>query len=173
MNWGYQGKIDRVDTGATPPREVDWDRVDARSALIRQRHGPCFGTCPVFSLSIWGDGRIEYYGANYVRACGYRQKRISVTAARELLDDARAKGFFWRDTSGLGEKCEWWTDSKSIVTRVDIPGYGRAIRHYLGATCFSEPLEDFERSVLRVADVDHWIGDDKTAGRCESDNNVD
>lgn len=173
MDWGYQGKIDRIFTGATPPLEVDWDRIDARSALIRQRHGPCFGTCPVFALSIWGDGRVEYYGANFVRACGYRQKRISVAAARGLLDDARAKGFFWRDTSGSGEKCKWWTDSKSIVTRVDIPGYGRAIRHYLGATCFSEPLEEFERSVLRVTDVDRWIGEGKTAGWCESDNNVD
>jgi hypothetical protein len=171
MDWGYQGYVGNAVTAATLAVDVNWERVNPKSVLIRQLHYPCFGTCPSYSISIWGDGQVDYYGANFVRACGARTKRISVADVEKLTSFARDAGFFWSGTTA-GENCEFWTDSTTIITRVDLPGYGRSIRHYLGETCFPEELRNFELAVPRIAGVLDWIGKDGTATWCESDNQV-
>lgn len=172
MQWRHEACTERVLTCATRALDVNWERVNTRSALVRQMHGPCFGTCPVYSISVWGDGRVEYYGANYVRACGVRTKRISQDAAIALVELARTSGFFWRGTDEPGDNCGWWTDAPTVSTRIDLPGYGRAVRHYVGASCFSTRLQEFEDAVPRIAGIADWLGDDKTAMWCEADNDA-
>ncbi|MGC4065278.1 MAG: DUF6438 domain-containing protein [Polyangiaceae bacterium] len=144
-------------TTATRPIAVDWEKAVLDGVIIRQIHGPCFGTCPAYSITIWGDGRIEYFGASQVLACGVRHKQIAMEDVRRLIDSARTSGFFWRDVEP-DKLCDFWTDLPTVVTRIDMPGYGRAIEHSYGVRCFPEELQAFEDEIPRVAGVQEWTG---------------
>ncbi|MGC4066355.1 MAG: DUF6438 domain-containing protein [Polyangiaceae bacterium] len=157
MRLGYQGYVGKQGTTATRPIAVDWEKAVLDGVIIRQIHGPCFGTCPAYSISIWGDGRIEYFGASQVLACGVRHKQIAMEDVRRLIDSARTSGFFWRDVEP-DKLCDFWTDLPTVVTRIDMPGYGRAIEHSYGVRCFPEELQAFEDEIPRVAGVQEWTG---------------
>src|SRR5262245_53997404 len=65
--------------------------LDAEVTLGRTA---CFGTCPVYSVRITGDGLVEYVGKQYVRVVGPAQRRISRAAVQELLDAIQKAGYF-------------------------------------------------------------------------------
>ncbi|MBI4672163.1 MAG: hypothetical protein HY741_10915 [Chloroflexi bacterium] len=45
----------------------------------------CFGACPAYSVTIHGDGRVEYAGKQFVRVTGAQSKKIPQQAVIELL----------------------------------------------------------------------------------------
>jgi hypothetical protein len=61
---------------------------------------PCFGTCPVFRVTLRSDGRADYHGDSYVATPGDRHARFAParwSAIERALGRAR---FFERDESG-------------------------------------------------------------------------
>jgi Domain of unknown function (DUF6438) len=48
----------------------------------------CFGPCPVYTLRITGEGRVDYTGTQAVRVAGSAAATISPAAVRCLADPA-------------------------------------------------------------------------------------
>src|ERR1700742_3139757 len=47
--------------------------------------GACFGSCPVYTVSITGDGQVTYVGRSFVNITGEQHATISPDAVRDLL----------------------------------------------------------------------------------------
>src|SRR5580704_2345024 len=55
--------------------------------VITLKRTACFGTCPIYSLEIFEDGRLHYSGTQFVAAIGPRQAQIPPAAVKALIDN--------------------------------------------------------------------------------------
>lgn len=129
---------------------------------------PCFGMCPVYRVSIDGDGRVTWLGKQHVEAVGARRASVPPRRVRDLerkLTDVR---FFERDADGnlartptcAGGACTFPSDticsdtSASIIT-VRRERVQHTIRH---DHCEPSPLDELVALVDDVARTTAWIG---------------
>jgi hypothetical protein len=61
----------------------------------------CFGTCPVYKLSISGDGSVVYQGKAYVNSEGIHKSRISRSDAQTLIQRFLDLKFFDMSDGGI------------------------------------------------------------------------
>ena len=58
----------------------------------------CLGNCPDYTVTILGDGSVQYEGRAYVHTEGVRRKTIPVSAVQKLIEKLRSDGFFqWEE----------------------------------------------------------------------------
>jgi TonB family protein len=77
---------------ATFPEVTNPENVVA----ILERRG-CYGKCPVYRLTVHGDGLVEYEGDTYVHSKGKRRARISSADFDRLLAGFRNANYFSLD----------------------------------------------------------------------------
>ena len=68
------------------PNSVSDD--DLKTATVRLERIGCYGTCPAYTLTVHGDGRVEYDGKNHVKEKGAREGRIEIEKVKTLLSDS-------------------------------------------------------------------------------------
>lgn len=66
--------------------------------VIDYRRGACFGTCPIFSLKIYDNGRAIYTGKNFVEMIGTYYSNFSKSEIDEIFSTAENIGFFDMDS---------------------------------------------------------------------------
>src|SRR5215467_6140087 len=67
---------------------------DLKTLTIQLERMPCYGICPGYSVTIHGDGRVEYNGKSHVKETGAREGQI-VTDKIKALASEFAKAKFW------------------------------------------------------------------------------
>ncbi len=76
------------------PAEVPTPPASTARVIASLKKTGCFGQCPVFSATIWSDGRAEYLGEKWAR----RDGRFTATAKKawlkNLLETAESVGYF-------------------------------------------------------------------------------
>lgn len=123
---------------------------DVRITLART---PCFGFCPVYDLSISGDGTVVYTGTGYVQTRGRQEARISTAQVQELL--------------GLFNKVEYSTlkpeytayeitDLPSVHTSLTVDGKTYRVNHYLGDRSAPDKLRLLEDRIDQVVNTAQW-----------------
>lgn len=142
------------------PIDVDWKSLDRTNVEVKLERTSCYGSCPVYSLTIDGDGAVSYHGTSWVKVCGAGRKQISREAVAELLGQFERADYFrlvWDSSCGRGMA----TDNPSSKTSLRIAGAAREIDHYHGDRCAPEALEQLEKAIDRVAGSAEWV-------KCES-----
>jgi len=84
--------------------ELRWEELRSRStqsaagsrpgdhvSLLRQG---CFGLCPIYTVSVFASGQIEFNGLAFTCAKGKQSAQIERDVANELLGDLEDAGFF-------------------------------------------------------------------------------
>jgi hypothetical protein len=142
---------------AQPPGPLDAEITLERTA--------CFGTCPVYSVRITGDGDVEYIGKDHVRVVGPARKRISVAAVRQLLDIIERAGYFqmepeYRYLIGPNGSRGVVSDLPTTTTSVRIGDRRHRVVDYAWAP---EALREIERAIDRFAGTARWISVDRQA----------
>jgi len=137
----------------TPPPQGPSGRHEPLATLERT---PCFGFCPVYKVTIFRDGIVEYEGVRFVKTVGTATGRIS---ARRL---ARVRALFERN--GYFQFADSYqnysvTDLPSAITSYS-PGGGRfkTVNHYLGDRSAPRALTEIEDGIDRIVDIEQWIG---------------
>ena len=85
---GYAGECPHYPTCGSSP----WDRL----GLQRHRADTwvLFGSCPVYTVQVRGDGTVTWHGEKYVAVRGEAAGRIQVSEARDLISSFRSNGFW-------------------------------------------------------------------------------
>ena len=68
--------------------------ADLTTLTIQLERSACYGTCPAYSVTVHGDGRIEYNGKGHVKETGTREGRVQLGQIRALASEF-AKMKFW------------------------------------------------------------------------------
>ena len=91
--------------------------LDIGSVSIELSRGPCYGSCPSYSLTLHGDGLVEYRGIRFVRVKEKQTAKSSGEQIVQVLRDLDRMDFF-----GVEDRAFQWcfdTTSTSIFVSVD------------------------------------------------------
>ena len=88
------------------------------SVSIEMSRGPCYGSCPSYSLTLHGDGFVEYRGTRFVRVKETRTARISTEQLMQVLRDLDRMDFFAVEDRAF----QWCFDSASTSISVSVDG---------------------------------------------------
>lgn len=149
-----------ADSTAAPSPSVMASESGAAPVITLERT-PCFGTCPVYRVSLRRDGTVEFVGERFVTQEGRVTAAITPGAVDSLVAELEAGGYF-----GFAERylhgepaCGLYaTDSPTVITRVTSSGRSREIRHDYGCSGAPPALGRLERRIDEVAGVSRWTG---------------
>lgn len=126
---------------------------DLNTSSITLERGMCFGTCPVYSLILSGNGSVIYDGQMYVKEIGSRNGTINVTSFRYLLDQFTDAGFFRMKDQYTAYDI---TDMPSAVLTVITGNHTWRVDHYYGDHSAPGSLSILEDAVDQAANVTRW-----------------
>jgi hypothetical protein len=131
----------------------------------------CYGSCPAYRVTVFGDGRVEYEGKRFVKIKGKRMKRLDAKVIRRLTDEIERVSYFGlRDSyDSATDGCPTtWTDNPAAITSVRAGGKTKRIHHYLGCRedagpaangkSYPRSLTTFEDRIDMIAGTAEWIG---------------
>lgn len=101
-----------------PPRRTNLTRQDIDSLTIELSRGPCFGSCPFYTLTIHGNGAVEYNGIEFVRVFGMRTSSIRRAQLIQILQLLDRANFSALD----GRAFMWCDDTPSVAVSISAKG---------------------------------------------------
>ncbi len=135
------------------------EKKDSQITKITLERTPCFGTCPVYELTVHRSGRVEFEGKEHVRQKGSHQGRISPGDFDRLVKKIGEINFF-----GLNDRYDGKRPDGSGVTVTDLPtrrtrvtrgDRTKTVENYFRGPPGLKELEDLIDQLARSA---RWIG---------------
>ncbi|WP_417462872.1 DUF6438 domain-containing protein [Kordiimonas sp.] len=130
---------------------------------VKLSEGPCFGACPVYDLTIRGDGRITFHGNRFSKLSGQHLAQRSVGQFLEVLETLRMQKFTELDGAYDRMSCKMpATDHPTVTIEVRTAEINKSVQWYTGCRGFEDrrKLERLVDELRRVMDVDEFIGTD-------------
>ena len=156
---------------------VGADKPPVREPLrmrVKLERTECFGTCPAYTVTLHGDGRVDWLGHSNVEALGRRQGRVTRHELEKLavmLDRAR---FFERNEYGelpVKHECVTVGSSTTCTFSANVSICSHSTRAVISVQighrshkidndhCSERPeLEAIEEFIDRIANTDAWVG---------------
>jgi hypothetical protein len=165
-------------TGADPAAtEVTFASRPAAREPMRLRvklERTCDGMCPMYTVVVHGDGRVEWTGHANVIAMGRRQGRVSRGELEELSRRLDRAQFFERNEYGalpMKQECVTVAGTTSCTYSASVSICADPAHTIMTASrdsrthtidnnqCMDRPeLEALEDYIDRIADTEAWIG---------------
>jgi hypothetical protein len=144
-------------------RNIDGS-VDSDTRITLERGG-CYGSCPIYSLSIAGDGTVSYFGEMYVNVKGPASKQVPVSDVQALVDQMLDAEYF---ELSVPDDCPAGvsTDAASATTSLTLDGETHTVDHYYGNRCAPAGLRALEDAIDTLADSGTWIRCDTSTSTC-------
>lgn len=115
----------------------------------------CFGSCPVYTVTIYTDGTVEFNGERFVDVEGEQTTTIDPAVVEQMIAGFEAAGYFeWNDeyTEMRVSDLPYFTSS---ATR---DGETKQIRHYAGDENAPLLLSYLENWIDYAANTAQWTG---------------
>lgn len=146
---------------ATPtPTVAPTPTPNYSTLVITLERTVCFGFCPVYTLKVYGDGRVEYEGNQHVAVEGSQTATLTPEQVQELVAAYQAADYFNLKDDYTAPV----TDLPSTITSVTIDGQTKVITNYGGCMEFEnaekapQALCDFETKIDSLTNSAQWIG---------------
>ena len=124
-----------------------------KESIITLERTACFGVCPVYKLTIHGDGRVIYEGIRCVRIEGTRTTTISENKSEQLMTEFQKIDYFSLKDSYEEHNA---TDMPSAFTSLTIDGKTKTVRHYHGDFSAPKKLTELENQIDQIINSDQW-----------------
>ncbi|MFN8359826.1 MAG: DUF6438 domain-containing protein [Candidatus Kapaibacterium sp.] len=127
---------------------------DVSKAKISLTRTSCYGKCPVYSITIYGTGRVEFEGFANTKVLGKQEIVVPVDSVRILVAELEQQGYF-----SLNDRYEEYqmTDLATVNTEAEIDGIIKKITHYKGDLTTPQILSDIEKRIDEIATVRQWL----------------
>ena len=127
---------------------------DLDDVVITLERTVCFGVCPEYKLTVYGNGTVVYEGRRFVRVEGKRTAAIGEDKVRQLLSEFESIDYFSLEDSYEEHMA---TDMPAAFTSLTVNGKTKAVRHYHGDLGAPEELTELEDRIDEVVDSDRWV----------------
>ncbi len=142
------------DDGIPVKKAID----DSSGAVVVLERTICYGTCPIYKITIFGDGRVQYIGERFVRIAGTRSAKISKEKVNQLIDVFQKAGYFlMKDSYTMRDM----TDLPSAIISITVSGKTKTVTHYHGDTGAPKVLNELENRIDQTVDSQKWIRGDR------------
>jgi hypothetical protein len=134
------------------------DSYEPGEFFVRLERESCYGDCPVYTVTIFPDGRVKYNGMINVKVHGPRKDSISRHKLLELDRLFQGASFFaLRDTYVRMHM----TDHASATISFRRSKKLKKVVHYFGDQTAPEVLYALEEAVDKAVRINRWIGTPK------------
>ena len=148
-----------------PPDLDSLSETDLNTLTIRLERTRCFGNCPAYTVTIHGDGRVEYEGKSNVKQSGLQEARLDAATIKALVKEFSKAKFLTVSEDYSGKNCaRYCTDMPSAVTELDLKEVKHRVNHYYGCGGAPKALFDLESAVDKLAGTERWTGDVSKSG---------
>ena len=122
----------------------------------------CYGTCPIYTVSISADGTVLFVGTRFVKKMGTTGSTVSREQIRNLLSEFDKINYFELKDQYVSpdDGCKQWvTDHPSAITSITRGGKSKTIKHYYGCRGLDvlKDLEKLELSIDNAVNSSQWI----------------
>jgi hypothetical protein len=145
--------------GAPEPDAAITEHDD--STVVTLERTPCFGACPVYTVSISGSGAVSFIGTRFTTQVGEATAEIPSERVDSLVEELRNGGYFeFADAYVVDAPAcgRYATDSPTVITSVLADGVRKEIRHDYGCGDAPATLAALERRIDEVAGTGRWTG---------------
>lgn len=123
---------------------------------VRLSRSACYGTCPVYTLTVVADGTVKFNGKEFTETIGRAQGRVDEEQLKALLQEFKVANFFDLDDEYTSGSCK--TDHPTVSTTLTINGADKTIEHDKGCDAPDE-LSALERRIDDIVGSDRWVGE--------------
>jgi hypothetical protein len=127
--------------------------VDAPFSITLERT-PCFGRCPVYRISVDGNGRVTYFGEMFVAVEGGQTAQLTHEQIRRLARELERVDFFSLQDMHTDMSA---TDMPSAITTLRLDGETKTITHYYGDFSAPDKLTTLENLIDEVTNAAQWV----------------
>jgi len=122
--------------------------------VITLERTACRGTCPIYKLTIEGNGVVIYEGQDFVQVKGRQTASLSPEQIQELVSVFEQARF-----STLPDYIDQdSTDSPSVITSITLNGKTKTVNHYYGDNSAPQELFDLESKIDEITNSKQWTG---------------
>lgn len=135
----------------------------AEDTTITLQQGECYGSCPVYKLTVKADGSVLFDGGK--NTSGKGTGKIDQNEVRRLVEQANAINFLGLSDNYDAKGCpSYATDHSTIVISISSGGRSKTINHYLGCSAqedgmkpYPPGLSEFEQKVIETSGAKKWF----------------
>jgi len=145
----------------TSPTAVSTEEIPRDLVIIIER-GICFGTCPVYKLTITANGSVEFEGRHYVKKKGIVRATITREQLKHLIAEFEKAKFFTLQDRYVDKEdgCnDYVADTPSAKTSITIAGKTKSIDHQHGCKgpLNIDQLTALEDKIDEVVNSSQWF----------------
>ena len=138
---------------------------DLKAMTVRLERLGCYGNCPAYTLTIHGDGHVEYNGKGHVAEVGARESRVEADVIKALAGEFAKARFLALPEEYLGQNCSrYCTDMPTAITELSVKEVSHRVNHYYGCGGVPKALFELESGIDKLANAERWTGDVSKAG---------
>jgi hypothetical protein len=128
--------------------------VSPEKLVITLERTGCYGNCPVYSLTINGEGTVVYHGKDFVKTKGVKETTISMESIYQILAEFEEAEYFSLKESyiGFGK-----SDMPHANTSISLGNRTKSIKHYLGDQNAPKKLTELENQIDEIVNSAQWI----------------
>jgi hypothetical protein len=120
------------------------------NSKIEMKKTECYGTCPVYQITISGTGKALYEGRKHVKKTGKFEKQLSSQETKRIFKAYEASNFTdFREEYNDKDLMDLPTTYLTFTHR----GFSKTIKDYYNAP---QELKKLEKMVEEVADSEGW-----------------
>ena len=133
---------------------------DLKDLVVSLERTTCYGDCPAYKLTIYGDGRVEYEGTANVKLTNKKEGHVQPGDLKKILAAFDKANYFsikpyTYDTC----TCTLCTDMPTAITEIHAKGKSHRVEHYYGCRCAPRELWELEEGIDRIVGTEQWTGD--------------
>lgn len=123
--------------------------------VITLERQPCFGFCPMYTVSIFEDGTVVYNGDSNVDVTGEQTSEIAPETVQQMVEAIASAGYFeWEEAYTT----QTVTDLPTVITSVTRDGETHRIQRYAGDSTAPLALPFLENWIDLMASTGMWTG---------------
>lgn len=139
----------------------------AKISAITLERTACYGTCPVYKVTLRRDGTVTYEGKQFVKASGRRSHKISTDRFLRLAQEIRQVGFFalqdeYSHKKNADGSATFVTDLPTTITTVEAGEKRKTVKNYFGGP---KRLFDLEQLIDEIAQSNILVGGEARANK--------
>jgi hypothetical protein len=141
---------------ATSPSSYGGDPPSSHEPLATLERTACFGFCPIYKVTIFRDGVVEYEGKQFVKIQGQAIGRLSAQQLAQLRELFRRNGYL--QLASAYDRLNATDLPWAYTSYSPVPDQTKSIRHYLGDWSAPPALTRVEEGIDRIVNIEQWIG---------------
>ena len=133
--------------------------LKTEGVVITMERTACYGTCPVYTLMVKGDGTVIYDGKDFVKVKGKQITNISKDKIKQLVEEFYEIDYFSFEDSYTYKVND--DGSRTVVqdlpttkTSITIEGKTKSVDNYYGAP---EKLKALEDKIDEMCNSKKWV----------------